>query len=340
MRYAELQITTNFSFLRGASHADELAAQAKALGLEAIAVTDRNTFAGLVRAHVAAKEAGLRFIPGVRLDLEDGPSLLAYPTGRQAYGRLSRLISLGQGRAEKGKCSLSLADVAAHAEGQIFIALPADGWDWREAARWPPLSETPPATAKIIAFRDQQRSPRGKTEHAPYFLTVHDIVRFARGARGILCQGRGSAANSAVCYVPRHHRGRSRPQRPAVRALRSRSARAARHRRRFRARAARGGHPVGLRDLRPRPAPRSVLDRHPLSHQGRRARCRQGARPARGSDQALSSQVWGWRGVDEKRAREAQSQSGAIRACAWRSSWRRSSIGTPRHLSQHPAASS
>ena len=164
MRYAELQITTNFSFLRGASHADELAAQAKALGLEAIAVTDRNTFAGLVRAHVAAKEAGLRFIPGVRLDLEDGPSLLAYPTGRQAYGRLSRLISLGQGRAEKGKCSLSLADVAAHAEGQIFIALPADGWDWREAARWPPLSETPPATAKIIAFRDQQRSPRGKTE--------------------------------------------------------------------------------------------------------------------------------------------------------------------------------
>ena len=135
MRYAELQTTTNFSFLRGASHGEELVAQAKALGLDAIAVTDRNTFAGIVRAHVAAKEAGLRFIVGVRLDLEDGLSLLAYPADRKAYGRLSRLISLGQGRAGKGKCRLYLDDVAAHAEGQIFIALPPETWDWREALR-------------------------------------------------------------------------------------------------------------------------------------------------------------------------------------------------------------
>ena len=134
--YAELQVTTNFSFLRGASHAEELVAQAKVLGLSAIAVTDRNTLAGVVRAHVAAKgtekDEGLRLVIGARLDLEDAPSLLVYPKDRAAYGRLCRLLSLGQGRADKGKCILRLADVAAHAEGQIFIALPPNDWDWRE----------------------------------------------------------------------------------------------------------------------------------------------------------------------------------------------------------------
>ncbi|MGD9784490.1 MAG: error-prone DNA polymerase [Hyphomicrobiaceae bacterium] len=133
--YAELQVTTNFSFLRGASHADELVAQAKALGLSAIAVTDRNTLAGVVRAHSAAKEVGLRLVVGARLDLTDAPSLLCLPTDRAAYGRLSRLISLGQGRAEKGACHLTLADVAAHAEGQILIAIPPETWDWRSVLR-------------------------------------------------------------------------------------------------------------------------------------------------------------------------------------------------------------
>jgi len=86
-RYAELDVTTNFSFLRGGSHGEELVAQAKALGLSAIAVTDRNTLAGVVRAHLAAKEVGIKFIVGARLDLEAGYSLLAYPTDREAYGR-------------------------------------------------------------------------------------------------------------------------------------------------------------------------------------------------------------------------------------------------------------
>jgi len=74
-RYAELDVTTNFSFLRGGSHAEELVATARALGLAAIAVTDRNTLAGAVRAHIAAKEAGIKFILGVRLDLQDAPIL-------------------------------------------------------------------------------------------------------------------------------------------------------------------------------------------------------------------------------------------------------------------------
>jgi error-prone DNA polymerase len=150
--YAELDVTTNFSFLRGASHAEELVAQAKALGLQAIGVADRNSLAGVVRAHVAAKEAGLRLLVGARLELEDAPSLLCYPTDRAAYGRLSRLLSLGQGRAAKGACSLTLADVADHAEGQIFIALPPSDWDWREEAR----ACDAPQTAQIFNFKSSK----------------------------------------------------------------------------------------------------------------------------------------------------------------------------------------
>src|SRR5262245_1185597 len=124
--YAELEVTTNFAFLAGGSHPEELVATAKALGLAAIAVTDRNTLAGAVRAQIAAKEAGIKFIVGARLDLQDAPSLLAYPTDRAAYGRLCRLLTLGQRRAEKGQCTLFLDDVAAHAEGLIFIVVPPD----------------------------------------------------------------------------------------------------------------------------------------------------------------------------------------------------------------------
>ena len=94
-------------------------AQAHALGLAALAVTDRNTLAGVVRAHLAAKELGLKLIVGARLDLKDAPSVLCLPRDRQAYGRLSRLLSLGQMRAKKGECTLYLDDVAQHAEGQI-----------------------------------------------------------------------------------------------------------------------------------------------------------------------------------------------------------------------------
>src|SRR5580700_3840185 len=122
-RYAELQVTTNFSFLRGASHADELVMTAAALGHQAIAITDRNSFAGIVRAHHAAKEVGIRLVIGCRLDLRDGTSLPAYPTDRAAYGRLTRLLTLGKRRAPKGECHLDYADVVAHGEGQIVVIL-------------------------------------------------------------------------------------------------------------------------------------------------------------------------------------------------------------------------
>src|SRR3990172_2424592 len=124
--YAELQVASNFSFLRGASHPEELAATAAALGHAALALTDLNSLAGVVRAHQAAKEAGIGFVVGARLDLEDTSGLLAYPTDRAAYGRLARLLTLGKRRAPKGQCRLTLADVLDHAEGLILVALPPD----------------------------------------------------------------------------------------------------------------------------------------------------------------------------------------------------------------------
>jgi error-prone DNA polymerase len=350
MRYTELQVTSNFSFLRGASHPEELAEQAAAYGYSAIAITDRNSFAGIVRGHVAAKEKGIRIIPACRLDLLDGPSLLAYPTDKEAYSRLSALLTTGNLRAEKGECHLYKKDVYAFAEGMKFIAIPPEtltetfefeasfqlslreyrealganlflavtrgyqGDDAKKLYRLSqlakqlhiPLAATNDVHYHIPARRELQdiltcvrekctihnagfrlhqnaerhlkpiaemhrlfrlypealrnaqeiaescrftldslkyeypselttegRTPqeelvyltwKGAAEHfgddipesvretiqheldfmerknyASYFLTVYDLVRFARG-KGILCQGRGSAANSVVCY--------------------------------------------------------------------------------------------------------------------------------------------
>ena len=133
--------------------------------------------------------------------------------------------------------------------------------------------------AKVASLVEHELRLIAELAYEPFFLTVHDVVRFARG-RGILCQGRGSAANSVVCYCARHHRGRSRADEHAVRALRlARAQRAARHRRRLRAPAARGGDPVCLREIRPR-ARRARRHGDLLPHEKRAARRRQGARHA------------------------------------------------------------
>jgi error-prone DNA polymerase len=343
--YAELAVATNFSFLRGASHAEELVETAKALGLSAIGVADRNTFAGVVRAHVAAKEFGMRLVVGTRLVTEDGFEVLAYPQDRAAFGRLCRLLTRGNRRAKKGQCHLGLRDVLEFSEGQIFIAMPPEkltpafrdslenlsrhapartylsaSWLYgaRNAKRLAqldalgsvanaPLLATndvhyhtperqilqdvltcirekttiaeagfrlaanaerhlkPPAEMarlfarypqaiaraqeilsritfsldqlsydypdeikggsatpqeelerltwigadhfypqgipeKVRALLIHELSLIGQLHYAPYFLTVWDLVRFAK-EKGILAQGRGSAANSAVCYV-------------------------------------------------------------------------------------------------------------------------------------------
>src|SRR5713226_7193037 len=121
MSYAELQVTSHFSFLRGASSAEELFATASLLGIPALGITDRNSLAGMVRAHEAAKVTGVRLVVGCRLDLTDFPSLLAYPTDRAGYGRLCRLLTLGKTRAGKGKCTLSFQDVTQWNEGLVAI---------------------------------------------------------------------------------------------------------------------------------------------------------------------------------------------------------------------------
>ena len=124
--YVELGVASPFSFLRGASNAIELTLTALRAGYDAIGIADRNTLAGVVRMHSACKIAGLKPLIGCRLELTDGPSLLAYPVDREGYGRLSRLLSLGKMRAQKGECELSLADVAERQEGIAFIAWPED----------------------------------------------------------------------------------------------------------------------------------------------------------------------------------------------------------------------
>ncbi|MDX1946117.1 MAG: DNA polymerase III subunit alpha [Pirellulaceae bacterium] len=342
MRYAELHCKSNFSFLEGASHADELAARAAELGYSALAVTDRHSLAGIVRAHIAAKEIGLKLLIGAEVYPTDGPAMVLWVTNRAAYGRLARLLTVGCRRAEKGQCLLTLADIADHAEGLIagirgdevqgsatsnfelgtlnfsgayLLAElhrgPDDGAELArlvalseatrlplvaagdvhyhaaarqplhevltamrlgttverlEAGRFPnaqrhlrPVEEivaafaaAPEALRRTLEIAEQctfsldelryeypeelaaegftpsefltylawkgarKRYPsgvppkvRGLIEHElaligqlryeAYFLTVWDLVRFAR-SRGILCQGRGSAANSAVCY--------------------------------------------------------------------------------------------------------------------------------------------
>ncbi len=124
MRYAELQVTTHFSFLRGASSATELFETAKSLGIDAIGVVDRNSLAGIIRALEASRGTGLRLVVGCRLDLQDGMSILVYPTHRAAYSRLTRLITLGKGRGGKNNCVLHWDDVMTYADGMIGILIP------------------------------------------------------------------------------------------------------------------------------------------------------------------------------------------------------------------------
>jgi error-prone DNA polymerase len=154
--YAELDARSNFSFLEGASHPGELVEEAKALGLGALGLADRNTLAGVVRAHVAAKAHGFRLLIGSRLVFQDGGELIVYPRDRAAYGRLCRLLSIGKSRIgaegeadvseriEKGECRLNFAQACTLGEGLIALAPAPDRIDavfqtrlsaWRRA--WP-----------------------------------------------------------------------------------------------------------------------------------------------------------------------------------------------------------
>ena len=140
-RFAELAAMTNFSFLRGASHPEEMVARAAELDLAGIGIADRNSLAGVVRAHTFARDnfeamAGTRVVPGARLVFIDGsPDVLVYPRDRAAYGRLCRILTEGNSRAPKGECWLVLDDLLEHSEGLQLVVM--------EASPHPSPSATP-----------------------------------------------------------------------------------------------------------------------------------------------------------------------------------------------------
>jgi error-prone DNA polymerase len=180
--YVELGVTSPFSFLRGASDAIELALTALSQGYDAIGIADRNTLAGVVRMHSACTSAGIRPLIGCRLDLTDALSLLAYPIDREGYGRLSRLLSLGKMRAEKGECTLSLSDVADHADGIAFIAWPGDDLDVFEG-ELPRLRDAIPSLRHVAAsclYRGAdnariERLDRIARKHGCTILATNDV---------------------------------------------------------------------------------------------------------------------------------------------------------------------
>jgi error-prone DNA polymerase len=126
MKYAELHCASHFTFLRGASSCEQLFVAAEACGIEALAITDRNSLAGIVRAYEAAKITGVRLIVGCRLDLTDGSSLLVYPETRAGYANLCRLLTVGKRRGGKATCLIGWDDVATYAGELLAILLPGE----------------------------------------------------------------------------------------------------------------------------------------------------------------------------------------------------------------------
>ena len=131
-RYLEFAIASNFSFLRGASHAEELMLQAAHIGLDGLGLCDRNSVAGVVRAHLIKREKdlALRYHPGARLVFaDDTPDILVYPRDRAAWGRLCRLLTRGNLRAEKGECILYLDDLLDHIDGLELVVMETSTWE-------------------------------------------------------------------------------------------------------------------------------------------------------------------------------------------------------------------
>ena len=124
MLYTELHCKTNYSFLQGASHPDELIQRAHQLGYTALAITDRNSLAGVVRAHSAAHDLGIGLIIGAEVTFQDAPACLLWAPERAAYGQLCRLLTVGRRRAEKGECHLRFQDLADHAGGLLAGVIP------------------------------------------------------------------------------------------------------------------------------------------------------------------------------------------------------------------------
>ncbi|MCT2399018.1 error-prone DNA polymerase [Novosphingobium mangrovi (ex Huang et al. 2023)] len=216
MTVIEPVVASAYSFLRGASHPGEMVARAHALGMAGIGIADRNTVAGVVRAHVAWKqpgvrESGFRLLTGARLVFADGtPDVAAYPMDRAGWGRLTRLLTLGNRRAEKGDCLLHLPDLLDHAEGLALIAM--DGTPellgtLKEAAPHHWLAATMPRggrdareLARRIALSGQTGVPLIATNDALYAAPecrpLHDVMTCIREGTNVQAAGRKLAVNA------------------------------------------------------------------------------------------------------------------------------------------------
>ncbi len=197
--YAELMATSNFSFLRSGSHPQELVAAAMAMGLNGIGIADRNTFAGVVRGYVAHRDfkeefPGFRYVVGVRLAFADGtPDILAYPSDREAYGRLCRLLSRGNLReeSEKGNPVIHFSDLEEFAEGQLLV-FHLDEHRWEDSARdLERLAAIAPGNvwlAAAVTFRGNDRSRLNRLAHTASqagvpLLAVNDVLYHEPGRR-------------------------------------------------------------------------------------------------------------------------------------------------------------
>jgi error-prone DNA polymerase len=178
--FAELVAATNFSFLRGASHPHEIVGRAAELGLTAIGIADRNTLAGVVRAHSAARKHGIRCLAGARLVTTDGFEAVCYPTDRAAYGRLCRLLTAGNRRAVKGQCLFTFNELIAAAEGQVLIALPPRRITEEFRERLAMLADIPKAhvyLGAVFTFSGDERTRLGELDelaiemHTPLVAT-------------------------------------------------------------------------------------------------------------------------------------------------------------------------
>ena len=169
--YAELHCLSNFSFLRGASHPEELVARAKALGYSALALTDECSVAGVVRAHLAAEAYGLKLLIGSEFALADGPRVVLLASDRAAYGDLSEIITRGRRSAKKGAYRLTRADVAAHAGRCLALWLPDTG-----AGEFPQRpSPLPPSRGERgAAFFSQEGGDEGRESAQPAATSIHE----------------------------------------------------------------------------------------------------------------------------------------------------------------------
>ena len=224
--YAELAVTTNFSFLRGASHPQEMVARADELDLAAIGIADRNCFAGVVRAYDEAKKRTIKLLVGTRLVTCDGFEVLAYPTDRAAYGRLCRLLTAGNLKAKKSECHLTFEDILAASEGQMLIALPPQEFPGRGAA--PPPYPPPRAGEGLgggkwcAANRDRQKlrvwNDPGSAVHRFTLHRIRETSLIHRTPRSFGARGAGPHFRRRR---PLSSRRRTAPARPFGRTRRA-----------------------------------------------------------------------------------------------------------------------